>query len=210
MIIILSLMMLLLTGCEEAGTDEIMEFRAPIAVITPTEVISFSKIKSLILEPFNCLACHGDMETEAGIENYLIKGNAEMSPLYFRAANGSMPKFGSVLNANELEMLKRFIETNTFTDKSETPKIEKADALITYKEVNAAIMSKSCNLCHSSDQNRIIQLDTYESMKENAEMALLYIQKGFMPMQPRPHMFPVPTDEEIVLLELWIDSGFEK
>ncbi|HKK89063.1 MAG TPA: hypothetical protein VJ917_09450 [Saprospiraceae bacterium] len=80
---------------------------------------------------------------------------------------------------------------------------------VRYTEDIQFVIGKKCTPCHFPERGRVKFLDTYQAVKNNADEILRRVQldsthEEFMPFKNKR---PALTQEEIALLENWVQEG---
>ncbi|MBP9708138.1 MAG: hypothetical protein KBD78_10865 [Oligoflexales bacterium] len=88
---------------------------APKQKISFPENVSFSDIRSSILEP-KCSRCHLDLASYDGSKRYFVAGSAIHSDLYTSVISDSMPPNGTPLSVEEKSAIFRWIEMGAAND----------------------------------------------------------------------------------------------
>jgi mono/diheme cytochrome c family protein len=128
---------LLAGGCQPRGTDLAGLYRLPPP---PSARVSYETVHSYVLGP-QCVACHVDFSSEAGLRKYLVPGDPESSTLYRSIANGSMPPGGPPLSAGAVHLVEAYI-SQAQAAPAPTPKAD-------YVAVRSRILEPRCLTCHS-------------------------------------------------------------
>ena len=104
--------MIFLSSCAPAKPSK-LEFNENVNMRTPVsqlpQGVSFKEVSDQVLAPLNCLQCHGDMKTAAGLQSYLKAGEPFDSKVYLRMENQTMPPFGPKADKEQLELLESYI-----------------------------------------------------------------------------------------------------
>lgn len=135
-------------SCVKVGTDEVAIFRTSELDLSGS--ISFLDLKRNILEPKQCLRCHSEYATEAGLLTAFTPGKPQESLLYTLLQSGEMPKDAPPLSSNNLEYVRLYILRSSGIsippvedDGDKGPKGE-----ISFKELSQRIIVPHCIECH--------------------------------------------------------------
>lgn len=203
--------LIVIAGCYGRGSPDHQGFGESVDEGQLGEKTSFQNLKSLILDPYGCVRCHGEMASESGVRKYLVPGNPDGSDIYQRVKSGNMPQEGAKVPDGKVDYLRRYILelattapiVNTEPEKPVEPEVPVLEA--TYKSMNHYLYKESCFPCHSTG-GRAVPLDTYDALKKNAADVIFQIELGEMP--PARAKKPVPTAQVMKLFQEWIDNGF--
>ena len=100
---------LFLTSCGPDLERSNLIFKTKSTDISTLEIVGFDDLKREVLIP-HCIGCHKKMDTEEGINKYIVAGNPEQSKFFLVIENGSMPKKAKPLTTEYLEFVRRYIE----------------------------------------------------------------------------------------------------
>ncbi|MGK5094999.1 hypothetical protein WDW89_23690 [Deltaproteobacteria bacterium TL4] len=98
------MLLLLLSGCAETGTDEAAEFQ----IVDANTPVSFDIMYDSFLE-LRCVRCHS-WSNEADIQRYIVPGNPDYSDFYSEVSSEKMPPGGPKLTEYQQGLLRRYIE----------------------------------------------------------------------------------------------------
>ncbi len=77
----------------------------------PKEAIVFKTLYDRVLEPYGCIHCHYWAHDEKLLKKVtILPGEPFSSELYLKVENGSMPREGSSLSKDDLEIVEQYIE----------------------------------------------------------------------------------------------------
>jgi len=196
------ILLLLLAGCQESGTNEGQLFRT---IPAATGAVSFSTLRDFILKP-QCVGCHGWAQDEAQVRTRIIPGNAKASSLYVELATGKMPRGGGTLSPQQLKLVENYINGPL----GEAPPVIALKP--TYESLKVHLFEKSCTQCHNDNSRRLESFTTYENVTDEINDIVSAIENGEMPPldadgNPRA---PVPSDEVLATLQEWVVLGMPK
>ena len=112
----------------------------------------------------NCLVCHGESLQQNGLDLQtldstmkggesgpaVVPGSASGSPLYEKVFSGAMPLGGNKLSAQEIELIRRWIDggaSKEGKDRASARKQVKA-AVVTEREIMVTVFHTKCISCH--------------------------------------------------------------
>ena len=117
----------------------------------------------------NCLICHGEKATQAGLDlrsrDGLLKGGisgpaivpglASESLLMEKVFSGTMPMGGEKLSAQEIELVRQWIDTGALQEGETAADVAKLPKglQVTEREVMATILHVRCVVCHGRRQH---------------------------------------------------------
>jgi hypothetical protein len=94
-------------GCMPRGSDQAAMYASPPVAILAR--VDFATLRSELLSG-QCLQCHSEFDTEAGLMSYVVAGDPEHSSLYQSIITGSMPPGGPQLPAASAELVSTYIQ----------------------------------------------------------------------------------------------------
>lgn len=98
-----------LVGCNQKPQDD-LNFSESVEIGAEDEIVTYELIKKHIIEPFNCTLCHSNWAgTEAGVLSRISVGNPSNSPLFLRLQDESMPRGGSGIGTERLDLVEKYI-----------------------------------------------------------------------------------------------------
>lgn len=188
--------------------------------IGEVQVLSFQTVNKSIIQP-KCLECHSSAGGDAGgvnLESY-EQVMRHISSIQSEIASDSMPKNRGKLTAKEKKMVLDWIvagaprnptdstqPTEPTPPTTPTPPTE-PEVKFTYERVNKEVIAPRCLGCHSAPNDRGgVNLETYESVMENANSVESEIQSGSM---PRPRNKPLTPEQKELILK-WLSMGAPK
>lgn len=116
----------------------------------PSEAaVSFNELKTDILSP-QCIRCHSNASTEAGIKSWVVAGKPESSPLFLRTEDGSMPKNAPPLSTRDLEEIRNYITNLSPRTPTPTPTPPPTPGTVTFNQIKSQVLTPyRCTSCHS-------------------------------------------------------------
>jgi len=118
--------------------------------------VSFSTIKSEILQP-HCIRCHAAESTESGLKkNWIVAGDPENSKFFTEVENGNMPQNAAALSTKDLQLIRSYISQMRSATPAPTPVPTPSPTptpttpRISYSQVKTRILTPyGCTRCHS-------------------------------------------------------------
>ena len=207
-----------LAGCPSRGTNEAEEFQ----MLPDYSVVSYSLLRSKLLQPMKCLQCHAEMNQESGMLQYLVPGQARLSRLFEVIERGEMPKGGPKLSDRYVKMLETYINGVPVSGPTPqpsptplpTPAPTPSPLKPTFASLEYNLVYVSCTGCHGVNQpspGRRISLTDYETVKKNASEILTrisYPDSDPDVMPPSNSKRPKPQADVIHTFSAWINAGF--
>lgn len=192
------------------------------AEISPLEGHRFARIQTAILQP-KCVSCHSAASKADGIDlssysvlmasGIVIPSKPEASDFYLSLKSGKMPKNGSKISEEELQLVFDWIrngagETDTETATGPTP---------SFQSISSTTLERKCVVCHNSAKPRgKVDLSSFEGLLQspgnkhkpvvagNPEASGLFLELHEGKMPPTPRLF---NEEELAALYTWIKNG---
>ena len=200
-----------------------------------------ARFESDILPIFEakCLACHGEKLQQNGLDLRTLEsvlkggesgpavepGSVGESLLYEKVKSGSMPLGGEKLKAEEMELLRRWINAGALrADEDVGAAGKSADAVpVSYRDVTMSILHVRCVVCHGKrKQDGALDVRTRASLlrggesgpsiipgKPDESLLIQRIDAGEMPPLglQRPYAVRPVTSAELEKLRQWIAAG---
>ena len=186
-----------------------------------------------------CLACHGEKLQQNGLDlrtresvlrggesgPAVQPGSATESLLYAKVADGSMPLGSEKLKAEDIEAIRRWIDSGALKQGEDVETAVKSApaAPVSYRDVTMSILHVRCVVCHGRrKQEADLDVRTRASLLRggksgpaiipgNPDESLLIqrIAKGDMPPSAlqRPYAVRPVTSDELETLRRWIAEG---
>jgi hypothetical protein len=167
------------TSCLKVGTDEVSIFRS--SELDLTRAIGFEDLKRNILAPKQCLRCHSEYATEAGLAEVVKAGIPEESELYLQIRDGLMPKEAPPLSPNNLEYVRLYILQ--LKEKPVELPVDGPKGEISFEELSQRIIRPYCLECHK-------RWTEYDRVKKhivpgNSEESNFYVEIEIESMPPK-------------------------
>ena len=165
---------------------------------------NFNILQENVLRPMGCTECHGWANSEAGVLTKVVPNNPEMSVLYTRIADKSMPPDAEeTASVEQIELVRSYI--NNIVTVTPQTNLELAP---TYSSLKVYLYAASCTKCHGEDNNpnTSLKLHTYDSAVANANMSLAFMEDTTSPMPPTGE--PPVKPEVLKVFQEWIRLGF--
>ena len=183
----------------------------------------------------NCLACHGETLQQNGLDlrtqESVLKGgeagpavqpgSAKESLLYEKVETGSMPLGGERLKADQIELIRRWIEAGALKEGQQAGPVEVAK--VTERDVMVPLLHVRCVVCHGRrKQEGGLDVRTRASLLQGGKSgpaivpgkpdeSLLVQRIAAQQMPPpaslRPYTVRPVTSQELEKLRQWIAAG---
>ena len=189
----------------------------------------------------NCLLCHGEKLQQNGLDlrtrvsvfrggesgGAIVPGSAAESLLFEMVSSGEMPMGGAKLSAEELELIRRWIDSGGLKEGEavETAKKQREAKQVTEREVVVTILGPKCGVCHGKRQQEGgLDLRTHAAMlkggksgpaivpgKPDESLLIKRMEAGEMPpnlwANQLAFFLTPPTSGELERVRQWIAAG---
>ncbi len=185
----------------------------------------------------NCFNCHGESPQQANLDvrtlaGLLVGGQSgpALAPrdpvnslLLQKIASGAMPVGPEQLDANEIDLVRRWIEAGAPGEKEDSSRSEAARPEVSSREITSSILAVKCLLCHGRRrQEGGLDLRTRSSALKGGvsgpaivlgqpDESLLIKRIVAEEMPPQEHQARLSyrpiTSSELENLKLWISNG---
>ena len=192
---LMTLSLLIMIACNPKESELVFrDHSVPKGTISDsTGSEAYSELKTSILP--KCVHCHSNLETEEGVQKWIVPGKPHESKLFVHVEDGSMPADGDALTTQELEIVRRYIISLT----REAPE-EENPSVITFENIkNEVLLPHRCLQCHKKmDNEEALKVWIDQGSPDNSKL-LVRVLDGSMPKNG-----PAVPEDKIELLKQYV------